>query len=815
MESSRLEALYSVLAALGADPDSVAWHELARLVATAARPEEALTRLGAVSATDPAQAPADRWLLARALDRLAAEETGVEQALTGWIRRHAPSDTGATGATGAVGTTGSTGNVMSGGSVVHGPSVQARDIRGGIHFHTRAEAPRSRPPVPRQLPAVTNRLLGRDGDRRALDEIWAGPSAPASRIMVVTGLAGVGKTTLVSHWLREHTSSFPDGHLYADLAGHAAGTENGPSSPGAVLEAFLVSLGVPSVPADTAQRIALWRSLTAELRIAVLLDNAFSAAQVRPLLLGAPAALTVVTSRNSLSGLRADGASVHRLDGLPAESAVELLAVGGGARVAREPTAAHEVVRLCGGLPLAVGLASAQLAVRPYRSVSALADSLAHGQGAAGALYADGEAVLRTALDLSYRSLPGRGAELYRLMGVLPTDRYDPFMLAAALRGRSPDAAQLTDMTMQTLMEANLLDETGPGTYRLHDVVRPHARRLGQDAEGHEWHDRVLRRYVDWCLATTAAAERILVPSHRLPGQEDPEAVITPTPLNGPGEALAWLDTQRNGIMGAIRHCARAGWHTSCWRLADSAWPLFQRLRPTDLWIEAHRLGLEAARLSGSGPGEGRMLTSGAIGLRNAGRYEEAASWYRRALEMAEADGDTRQEAQAISGLGHLHLLTARLDEAQEYFEHALRLRESGGHRRGAALTRRRLGETARAKGDLASAARYLRQAEAELGALEETYEQTRVRALLGHVLEQAGTGAEGVALLEEALAVFRSDRARSEDWEGRCLEWLGVAAGSRGDTSAAENHYRAAHALLRRLDPEAAQRVAGRLRQL
>ncbi|MFD4523831.1 tetratricopeptide repeat protein [Streptomyces sp. NPDC058470] len=666
---------------------------------------------------------------------------------------------------------------------------------------------------------MTARFIGREADRRALNALRAQRSAHAPQVLVVSGLAGVGKTTFATHWLCEHVGSFPDGQLYADLGGQTTDGESGPVSPANVLEAFLVALGASSVPAGIAQRSALWRSMTSGLRLAVLLDSAFTAAQVRPLLLGAPTGLTVVTSRSNLTGLRLDGASVHRLDGLPAESAVELLAVGGGTRVAREPTAAREVVRLCGRLPLAVTLASAQLALRPHRSVSALADSLSRGQGAVDALRVDGEAVMRTALDMSYDVLPDEGRALYRRMGLLPADRHDLSLLTAFASEEEGSrdtghAADTADTAVSALVEANLLEETGPGTYRFHDLVQPHARRLGEELEDAGRRERTLRCFVDWCLSTAASAESILTPSHRLPEHDRPAETVPPTPLDGPEEALAWLDTHRNGLMGAVRNSARLSWHSSCWRLTDLMWPLFLRLRPSEMWIEAHRLGLEAARRSGSRQGEGRILTSGAIGLRNAGRYPEAADWYRQALEMATADNDIRQQAQALSGLGHVGLLTHRLDEARDHFEHALRLRESIGYRRGAALSRRRLGETALAAGDLAMAAEQLRRAGTELEALGETYEATRVLALLGHVLDCGGDRDGGVRRLLEALACFREGDARSEHWEARCLEWLGQAAESRGDHAESIRQYEAARDLFRRLSPEDAQRLDDRLRQ-
>nr|WSY53155.1 hypothetical protein OG999_25530 [Streptomyces sp. NBC_00886] len=806
------EALLSAIAACGTDSESPAWRDLTRVVDTAARADPTVTRLWPPHTTgDLPVEPALRRELALQLHALASHDTATRNALAEWLHHHPgparpqpdPAPAG-------------TANVISGDSVLHGPSVQARDIHGGIHFHSTSPAPPPRLPVPRQLPPVTARFIDREADRRTLDLLRAGRPAHAPQVLVVSGLAGVGKTTFATHWLYEHADSFPDGQLYADLGGQTTDGEHGLVSPAAVLEAFLVALGASSVPAAMAQRSALWRSLTSGLRLAVLLDSAFTAAQVRPLLLGTPTGLTVVTSRSNLTGLHVDGAFVHRLEGLPAESAVELLAVGGGTRVAREPAAAREVVRLCGRLPLTVALASAQLALRPHHSVSALADSLSRGRGAVDALRVDGEAVMRTALDMSYEILPDDSRVLYRRIGLLPADRHD-LSLLTALAGdgdgaRGPEGA--ADIAVHALVEANLLEETGPGTHRFHDLVQPHARRLGEELEGPGRHERTLRCFVDWCLATAASAESILTPSHRLPGHDLPAATVSATPLDGPEEALAWLDTHRNGLMGAVRYSARVGWYSSCWRLTDLIWPLFLRFRPSEMWIEAHRLGLEAARLSGSRPGEGRMLTSGAIGLRDAGQYPEAADWYRQALELARADGDVRQQAQAVSGLGHVGLLTHRLDEARTHFEHALRLRESIGYRRGAALSRRRLGETALAAGDLATAAEQLDRARTELDALGETYEATRVLALLGHVLDRSGDHDGGVRRLQEALARFRAGDTRSEHWEARCQEWLGQAAEALGGHAESVRHYEAARDLFRRLSPEDTHRLDGRLRQ-
>lgn len=838
------------MVACAAQRESAGWRELDRVVRAAGWADRAVSGLW------PTETVGDLRHLAGMLRELASHDVGTADALRDWLRHHAPpsadpaaTDPAATDravrgttvrdtapthpvvtapamtdpvsplgpATQAPAVTVAHENSITGGAVLHGPTVQARDVQGDIHIHPPAVPGGPRLPVPRQLPPVRTRLVDREADVRALDTLRARQPAHAPQLMVVSGFAGVGKTTLVSRWLHEQTDSFPDGQLYADLAGHHAEGESGPVHASTVLEGFLRALGAPSVPADTAQRIALWRSLTAGLRLAVLLDNAYTAAQVRPLLLGAPTGLTVVTSRSQLTGLLADGAAVHRLGALTTESAVELLTVGGGGqRVVQDLEAARRVVALCACLPLAVCLASAQLALRPHRSVSALAKSLSQGHGPLDALRVDGEAVVRTALDLSYRLLSPESAALYRRAGLLPTDRYDLFMLTAVSDEPTagPADADAVDLALGTLVEANLLEETGPGTYRFHDLVRPHARRLGEEEESASQREHTLRRYVDWCLATATTAESILTPSHRTLARDYSSPAVVPTPLDGPAEALAWLDSYRDALMAAVRHCAEHEWHLSCWQLTDAMWPLVLRLRPPAIWQESHRLGLAAARASGSRVGEGRMLTSGAMGLRDGGLHAEAADWYTRALEHATADGDVRQRGQAINGLGHISLLTGRLDEARAHFQHSLRLWESIDYRRGVALTRRRLGETELEAANLPAAIHQLDRAYVDLMSMSEEYEAARVLATLGHTLVLDGQPDDGTAKLTQALVAFRNPTARDAHWEARCLGWLGEAAERRGDRDAALRHYEGARDILRLLNPAEARRMDDRLRR-
>ncbi|MEV0844383.1 NB-ARC domain-containing protein [Streptomyces sp. NPDC049954] len=782
-------ALHRAVARWQHQPRSPAWHELADIVLPLCARDEALAQLWRQAPTGPA--------FSAALDASAALDPKTGHRLDSWLERYA-----------APTTPPPHGNAVSG-SVLNGPTVQSGTIHGGVHFHATSPASSSPRPVPRQLPPTRNWLADRRGDLRALDRLGGGEHPV---LLVVSGFAGVGKTTLVARWLKDRTDHYPDGQLYADLGGHRADGRDGPVAPAAVLSAFLRALGATAVPDEFSERVTLWRSLTWELRLILMLDNVATSAQVRPLLPGSSTGLTVVTSRRRLTGLAPDGALTHHLRPLPPEAAVELLATGGGARVAREPVAAREVVTLCAGLPLAVCLAAAQLAARPQRTVSALARTLAQGGGPLGALSVDGEAVVHTALDLAYASLPEQAAALYRGLGALPPERFELSLLTALCgTGSGPEAARQAEFAVNALLEAHLLEETGPGVHRFHDLVRPHAAERGEAANEDE-RERCAHRFVRWCLAGAAEAERLLTPSHRRPGNvEAPESVAC-TPLDGAPQAVGWLSDHGPALLEAVRLAHAAGWDALCWQLVDATWPYFQRLRPAGVWSEAHRLGLHAAERAGARPGVARMLTSGAVGLREEGRYEEAGDWYRRALELARADGDPKEQAQAHNGLGHLAMLTGRYTEAREQLGRGLALRESVGYHRGAALSRVRLGEVALAEGAHEDAVRELARARTELTGLDETYEAARACALMGRATALRGEPDAGSRLVEEALGVFVAAGTRSPHWEGTCLVWLGDIAEQQGDRERARDRLAAAQAVLRLLDPAKAERIGERL---
>ncbi|MEH0417622.1 ATP-binding protein [Streptomyces sp. B21-083] len=714
---------------------------------------------------------------------------------------------------------------------VIGPVVQARDITGGVHIHPVLDATAVRAPaVPRQVPPVSGHFVNRRAELAELDRLARSPGG--STIAVVSGPAGIGKTALARHWLLGRAGSFPDGQLYVDLRGHSV---DGPARPGELLMELLRSFGHERIPAELNEQAALWRSVTADARIALLLDNALSAAQVRPLLPGSTAALTLVTSRNRLTGLGLEGAVFVTLDVLRTDDSMELLSRRVGAdRVRREPEAALAMVEACAGLPLAVCVAGARAASRPRQSLEVLARALSgsEGEGPLEALRMGGESAVRSALQESYRLLEPRLARAYRYLSLAPVPVLTPPVAAAVCdvdRGG-------VDRMLDELVEVHLLEDLGPDSrtgldrYRFHDLIRAHAGERAADEETTENSDRALRRVVDFHLAAATAAEALLTPSHRTLRRDYAAPPAAPPFADAPG-ALRWLDAERARLMAVLRTAAARGWDAAAWQLADSLWPLFLRLRPYDLWIEAHETGLAAARRVQDRAGISRMLTSGGAGLRNVGRYEEALTWFGHALDAAREDmaelapqvtGSStelttarRNEAQALHGLGQTHRLAGQLDLAREYFTRDLALREEIGYRRGAALTRLCLGDTALADDRPDEALGHLTRARAELLAENDPYDAARALAFLGRAHARRDGPRHDLADSQLRQAVAEFEETGSVHWQARVLEMLGEGAVERGDFERARDWYGQS---LTRYEPVSegdARRVADRLRHM
>ncbi|MGP4115516.1 ATP-binding protein, partial [Streptomyces sp. 4N509B] len=365
--------------------------------------------------------------------------------------------------------------------------------------------------VPAQLPADVVGFVGREGELRELDGLMAGVGGRGGALAVVAGTAGVGKTALVVRWAHRTRERFPDGQLYVDLRGYGP---EAPVSAEDALSGFLRALGVEAaaVPRDVAERSATFRTLLDGRRMLVVLDNARSVEQVRPLLPGSSSCFTVVTSRDALAGLVArEGAHRIVLHRMPLGDARGLLAGLLVERAAREPGAVDALIERCARLPLALRITAELARSQPGRGLGELAEELADRQGALDLLDLDGDpyTAVRAVFSWSYQRLEPSVARVFRLLGLHPGHDTDVYAVAA-LAGAG---VRRTRRALEVLVRAHLVDQVAGGRrYQPHDLLRAYAAELAAETDGPTERAEALARLLDYYLATASSALDAIAP---------------------------------------------------------------------------------------------------------------------------------------------------------------------------------------------------------------------------------------------------------------------------------------------------------------
>ncbi|MGF1430411.1 ATP-binding protein [Kitasatospora sp. LaBMicrA B282] len=560
-----------------------------------------------------------------------------------------------------------------------GHVVQARDVHGSVHFHA---APPGEPrpeggPVPWQLPPVVSGFVNRAAERATLDRLLA-EQPPGPRILVITGTAGVGKTSLALHWAHTARRHFPDGQLYANLHGH---DPEAPATPAQVLHHFLRALDVPAaaIPADPEALAAAYRSLLAERRLLVVLDNAATAAQVRPLLPAAPGCLVVVTSRSRLPGLGVrEGARHLTLDVFPEPEAVALLlAVMAEYRSGDDPAELAQLARLCARLPLALRIAAERAAGRPLMPLDDLIQDLRDESGlwdalsAADAEGAEESEAVRTVFAWSYRALPAEAARLFRLLGLHPSGEFSD-LAAAALAGT---ALRPTRRLLDALVAAHLVEQTAADRYRFHDLLRAYAIDQARScAEAPEENERALRRVLTWYLHAADALQAAVAPHEPRVALEPLEPGVEPPVFTGFATAMAWYRAEQDNLPAALHAADAAGADRIVWQLAVVLRAVYMTENPFAQWFATTRLALAAARRSGDRAAEAELLESLGMAHTQCHQPDAAAEQYRAALALRREVGDRLGEALTLNGIGLLELRRHRPQAAASAFEQGLAL---------------------------------------------------------------------------------------------------------------------------------------------
>jgi DNA-binding SARP family transcriptional activator len=569
----------------------------------------------------------------------------------------------------------------------------------------RQEVPAARPGVvlsggaaaaapPRQLPRDPGAFVGREpeyGELAALAE----QAADAALICVIDGAAGVGKTALAIYAGRRLAPLFADGQLYADLRGFGPGQPPVPAAE--ALAGFLHALGIipPAVPADVDEQAAMYRSLLAERRMLIVLDNVADAAQVRPLLPGAPGSLVLITSRSRLSGLTArDGARRITLRPLASAEAISLLGkILGDERVRADQRAAADIAERCGLLPLALRVAADRAADRPRMALADLARQLADAHARLDVLDigAEDATEVRAVFSWSYKALAPEAARMFRLLGLHSGPDVSVPAAAALAASDEAEAGRLLEL----LAAAHLIEETLPGRYRLHDLLHAYAAERVRADESAESRGSALRRILVWYLHTADRADEMLVPGRRHAPTGSVPPGCEPLAWSAYEQALSWCDAEQANLAAAVRLAAETGHNDIAWKLTVALRGFFDLRRPWAVWLACASIGVAAARRAGDRSGQAWALDCLGHASSGLGRLEDALACYLEAQSIRHEIGDAWGEsANSMTNLGCTYLDLRRLDLALDCFQQVLATSRAADNRYVECLALINLGET-------------------------------------------------------------------------------------------------------------------------
>jgi len=626
-------------------------------------------------------------------------------------------------------------------------------------------------PVPAQLPpdvgAFTGRMTYLDQLDKLLDKARSG-TPTAMVIAAIDGTAGVGKTALAVHWAHQVADQFPDGQLYINLRGYAAGT---PLRPIEALASFLHAIGLPAeqVPTEVEEATAMYRSMLAGRQMLMILDNAQDPDQVRPLLPGSPGCLVVVTSRDRLSGLVArDGAHRVALDVLTIDETQALLtSVIGAARIQAEADATAKLALVCGFLPLALRIAAANLVDNPHRTVDEYVAELTAGDrlNSLEAGSGDQASAVGPAFDLSYARLPLAAQRMFRLLGLAPGPDVTS-AAAAVLANTTIDEARLL---LERLAAAHLLEQYEASRYAFHDLLRHYAAKRAQQDSAVEQRSALFRLY-DYYLQAADSAARLLYPQTlRLPGLATTNR--RPTRFVEPARAMAWLDAERANLVAITTTAGALRLHHVAWRLADILRGYFVlRAFPVD-WMTVARAGLAASRADGNKTAR----AAAHVGLLSyywlKGNYRLAIRHGKRALADTRQTGWTDGQINVLGNLGGLLSVTGQLEQAAEYLTEAMAMQEQIHEQRGLPFILNNLAWTHLQMGQLASAAEHAQQALLLNEKFQAPNGQALNHATLGEICHARGQLDAAADHFNEALSLYRALRFGGGEGETlRCL---------------------------------------------
>ncbi|WP_233223407.1 tetratricopeptide repeat protein [Amycolatopsis sp. CA-128772] len=513
--------------------------------------------------------------------------------------------------------------------------------------------------------------MNRSAELGRLDRVLFPLGPDAAHLTVIVGTAGVGKTALALRWAHRTQDQFPDGQLYVNLRGYDPGT---PITAEQALDRFIRALDVPPgrIPADLEAKATLYRSLLANLRVLVVLDNAESVGQVRPLIPGSDGCRVIVTSRNRLAGLMArDGAQRVIVEVLPESESVELItAITADYRAQDDPADIAELARLCACLPLALRIAAERAATRPWMPLGQLIQDLRDESGLWDALTAeDGEEAdgVRAVFAWSYRALPVDAARMFRLLGLHPGPEFSVQAAAELADVTVLDARRLLD----SICGVHLIEQTAPDRYEFHDLLRAYATNAAHHQDSLEEQYAALSRVLAWYLHVAhAAGTAMRTPARLLP----PTAL--PAPSTVPGfpaylDGARWYEAEWANLLAAVQAAEKSGLDRVSWQLALMLRPYFTRDATIADRLQVIETALGAARRDGDSVAEAEALFALGSAYSAQHRLADAVRVHREVLRLRREIDDREGELLSVNMLGVLFLMQRRFTEAIEQLESA------------------------------------------------------------------------------------------------------------------------------------------------
>jgi tetratricopeptide (TPR) repeat protein/transcriptional regulator with XRE-family HTH domain len=616
----------------------------------------------------------------------------------------------------------------------------------------------------RTLPRDIASFTGRQHELAELADAAAGAGGVVS-IHAIGGMAGIGKTAFAVHAAHRLAGRFAGGQIFLPLHAHTPGQQ--PVDPADALASLLLTIGVPAgqIPSDLQARTGLWRDRLARRQLLLVLDDAASSEQVRLLLPGTGGSLVLITSRRRLTAL--EDAQTISLDALPPGEAAGLfvrLAVRPGLSPA-DPGVA-EITRLCGCLPLAIGMAARQLYHHPAWTLAGRAAELAAATGRLELLAAENLSVA-AAFDLSYADLAPDQQRLFRRLALHPGTDIDPYA-AAALDGTGLAGAR---RGLEGLYEQYLLTEPAPGRYRMHDLIREHARALASRLDPGADREQATGRLLDYYQHAAARAQALL--ARGVPGPAAGTAPAAVPVLAGREQALAWARAERTSLLACLDQATAAGQHARVIALAAGLAALLRIDGPLDEAVTRHAAAVQAARQLGDRPGQALALTSLGDVRRLTGDHPGAARDLQEALDIYRDLGDRPGQAGALANLGNTRRVADDSPGAVRDLQEALSIYRDLGDRPGQANVLIIRGQALLSTGDYPAAVRDLQEA-------LDVYRDLGDRGGQAQALVNLGTGEwltgdyPGAARdLQEALSIARELADR--EVQALALTWLGV----------------------------------------